>query len=496
VAFEQVLSKALLCMPKKHKHVLNAVLKYNADNKELYFSQVKLAAKLKLGLSTIKRALARFKELGIIQWVFRGVKKTCLYTLSPFFHSKALRDKFVALVSGFKYIPMTLLLSSNAHLYTSGNTRPVASGPQCTNVENLNIKSLSLKEVSLEAVRSISIRESLGIPSSARAYEENETKRNEIKKEKDCSMYSPSLSIAAALDVKSIKLTEYGRLVVGVYPDKAIEAADNETKKMRGMKNPMAFFLSHCKKHCEANGLRLNYNRLNEFKNSNPGWENLSEYEAITPQPEPEVKGKSGTSGILKPGVKLPTFEEVSARIKARNAAERNESIADQQEKSGEFRDPKTFDRLGEWTKFVLEGKRRLAAGEPVNPFWQREIDQYDKAQAAGADMTDIPVKSLNALTGGNVVDPVILLPAQKRQALAKVLEHKDILGNTESALVLVTQIKELLQQGIAHRLAEYKPFWEGIYHIVSVITEQEDLQSATLDYRLDGSLDSTVRVV
>lgn len=434
-------------MPRLHKKIFSELLKLNADYKEVWFSQVKLAQRLKVGLSTLKRALTRFKELGIVSWIFRGVKKTCLYTLSPHFHSKALRDKFVHLIDGFKYLPMTMLLSQNALLFAGAQKQLlVASGPQCTNVESLNTLSLSLPMLSLKAVRSISIRESLGIPSSVRAREADDTNRakssesetiflTETKKEKELGMYSASLSISAASNVTAIKLTAYGRLVVSVWPHKAIEFADIETKKIKSPKNPMALFLSSCKKYCDKHGLRPDYTRLNEFKNENAAWEQLAEYEI------PE------------------TIETKTKKIEIKQTT------------PDDYRDPETFDRVGEWQKFLNSGYR--APGNTQTAQFINEL--IDKSKAMGDTVTeDLPIQAINKIAGGIVVEPTLSLPLKKREALKLVLEHKELLGKSMQAHVITKQMRELTEQGASHHLAEHEPFWEGLYYIVGVIREQE----------------------
>jgi hypothetical protein len=449
IAFERRVVPEILALPKKHKKVLTAILKFDADYLELHFSQVGLANKLKIGLSTVKRALCRFKEIGILQWVFRGIKKTCLYTFSPFMSSKSLRDKLAAIVAGFKYIPMAVLVAQNLSTFAAPVLR--VSEPQCTNVENTISKSLfSLMFIFKSGGGG---RESLcvGKDVCARARIRITPPHLFLSKNQENDMsYSQSLAIAAASSIKSMNLTPFGKLIISSYPADAIRYADEKMcKRTSPSANPMAAFSALCKEHCEKTGDKPSFSRLMQFKKDNPEWAQLPEVEVVP----------------------------VAAPIKRANVF-----VAD--------RDPLTFDRVGEWTKFVLEGKRRVAAGEKVNPFWQAEIDQYDLAQEQGAAITEsYPIQAMGNVMG-LVIPEVPVVPIAPRVPVVvpgyEPLDEEDLdlidsvinnINRLDKSTVgwLAKAIAEVKEQGANHPRIQDGSFRSGLKHVRDIVAPRVD---------------------
>ena len=488
------MGQALKTMPKGCLKVFNRIIKLDSDNKELWFSQVRLAEKLGLCLSTIKRALAYLKKHGIVQWTFRGVKRTCLYKLNDHLGSKAVRERFVKQLPNLKLIPMPILVSRNA-VFLEHSTPAISSEclienePQCPSERILISKSLiSKSDLSKSGKREIERLTESNIASvRARLRKRLASLFLSKNKEKEMSQYSQSVSMIEASGLQSFDPSAYGKIIVASFHHESIRFADEEIKKKKGtVQKPMALFCSLAKQHSEKNGLRGNFSRLQEFRKENPAWESMPELnEAPIPAPVLASKSiKSGTSGILKDGVRLPGLVEISALIKARNATESNELSIEADTVLQQHRDASTFDRVGEWMQFVLEGKRRLGVGQSVNPFWKREIDAYDAAHEQGASMQDMPIRAAAAIIGHEIIPGVVEavvhepLGSAQMKIISKILEHRDVLGHGESPQLVLQQINELVCQGTSHPLASDRGFWEGMVYVADVI----DSQLASLD--------------
>ncbi len=383
VAFEKRMLLHIPYLPRRHKNILSALLRLYADNVELHFSQVKLSEKLRIGISTVQRALNRFKELGILQWVFRGIKKTCLYTFSPFMHSKVLREKFVRWVSGFKYVPMVVLLAQNTEAFSASMTSNKIqiskdnfsqSERQFPSERILISKSLSLQAFILK--REKRVIESLSVCNTTRAYEGqghalafSEKDQSNFEEFPMSQVYSQSLALAAAASVKSIKLTTYGRLIVGCYPADAIRFADVEMgNKKTKVQKPFALFSAMCKQYCDKNNMRPNFSRLQEFKSSTADWQLLTEIEespaSVSSEPQ---KSSTKINGYVDPYKDKYTY------------------LLEPQ------RNPMTFDRQGNWDR-AIEAIKGLS--EKLNPFQ----DQMLELDVVAGDQA--PIVMAQAITG------------------------------------------------------------------------------------------------
>lgn len=80
------------------KSILSVMLKYCGIYQQVYISQERIAQLAGCHHDTVLRAVKLFVELGLLKKKYRGANRTCVYSLSSFFHHErvqyALRDVF------------------------------------------------------------------------------------------------------------------------------------------------------------------------------------------------------------------------------------------------------------------------------------------------------------------------------------------------------------------------------------------------------------------
>ncbi len=477
VAFERSFKIALSGMSKGFKKVFNRIIKLDADSQDLWFSQEKIADKLGLCRSTVRRALAYFKKHGLIQWSFRGVKKTCVYKLNVHLGSKVVRDKFVSQVSNFKLISMSVLMERNAVLFEGATPAisteiKVENEPQCPSERILISLSLSLSELSKKRSEKREI-ERLTESLTVRVREGHGLASLFLSKNQENVMsqvYSQSLSIAAAANVSSFKLTSYGKHIVASYHHEAIAFADAEMKKKKGkIQKPMGLFCSLAKQYSDKNGLKGNFSRLQEFRNDNPGWESIPEFEpALAPAP-------SESNPIKKTGANAPYQVTEAWRLELDPHKEVADAIRILQERG---------EPVNKYLLLVKEGHDRVAAGEPgVNL-----ADYYPSFMKPLVRDPNTPRMS-EPTPVAQVMNSHKPLKDGQRSMLEKLIEHRDVLGEGDNVELIVTQMRELLVQGMSHPMAKNIEFWDGVQWMVDLINLQPSLMPIEPEYGIDSQL-------
>lgn len=224
--------------------------------------------------------------------------------------------------------------------------------------------------------------------------------------------YSPSAAIVAAANVTAIKLTSYGRVVVSVYPADAIKNADAELKRMSSVKNPMAFFLSACKKYCERTGSKPNYDLLNDFKSKNPEWVSLPEYDRTAPT-EPSIASKT------KYSKELP-FDYVDPY----------------KDKVQEDRINDGVDYDAEYLKFIGILQDMVARGERLNPYAHQVLVDTYLAKQGTAPVTVLRQEAASVIAGPALEIPTNEVPAAPvGRSQSPVVRHEQIRATTNDSL-------------------------------------------------------------
>lgn len=251
LSYEKHLEQSLPLLTKSQRKIFEQLLKYQADYTEIYASHIGMAKKVGCSVSTIKRALNRFRELDLLQWLWRGVKKTCIYSLNSNLGHESIRSKFKSVFKAFAFIPMVLLLSRNAALF--GNE------PQCSKEEKY-LYALSLSNGSRE---SLSCKKDVQpdanrFPLAIEFFKKTTGERMEEYKQ-------------AIERIKSLKFTPWGKQKLVAYPVGAISFADDALFYSKGtISNPVGFFMSQCEKYCTDKGLEPNWAKVIEIRKRKP----------------------------------------------------------------------------------------------------------------------------------------------------------------------------------------------------------------------------------
>jgi hypothetical protein len=108
--------------------------------------------------------------------------------------------------------------------------------------------------------------------------------------------------------IKGLNLTRYGALRLSVYPDAAIQYAEQELQKNKNLRAPLGFVHSKCKEWCMQHGMKINWSRKYELMEAG---ETFGEHEAEV-QSTPALKDPVPVA-VSTP--KTPPQREVQTRI-------------------------------------------------------------------------------------------------------------------------------------------------------------------------------------
>lgn len=228
----------------------------------IFHAQTTFAQELNTTRRCIQGSLNRLKQQGIVSWTL-GHEPTCTYTIHPLFRSysvrKILYDKIKNLIR--LAIPACLLLPSST-----------------PDGALLNVKGLFI-------YKNDTMRES--ISTHARAGDAGIDHRF-LKKEREVMEPGTINPIKQSIrDIKSIKLTKWGQIMLMAYPDEALKHADAQMKQSKSPSNPYGLFLSLCSKYCSQHGYDKDWRTVNFLKETYAMPDNAP---MILETPKPEYK--------------------------------------------------------------------------------------------------------------------------------------------------------------------------------------------------------------
>ncbi len=136
------------------KNILSVILRFCGLYRDAYLSQEKIAELSGCHHDTVLRAIKLFVELGILKKKYRGANRTCVYSLTSFFHNErvqwALKDiipnLYWSIKEGVRKCKKFLSeLAMTIYKPNRANYKPVTARLSNDKNKSINTKKISIK---------------------------------------------------------------------------------------------------------------------------------------------------------------------------------------------------------------------------------------------------------------------------------------------------------------------------------------------------------------
>ena len=245
------------------RKLINILLWLDSNKKEVFVSQDYLALKSGLCREQVNRLTSQFEEEGILTKIWRGVKETCIYRVSNYFHNPRNRHRLTKFFAALAFMPFNWFFLRNGEWVKMPNSQV-----RRTNVTQYKDISSSTNYISsipaIFSSRPDSLheraREARGITGSGI------TIKREIVGENRIMDHQPPIR-ASIRELKHLDLTIHGQMRLTVFPDRALEYGQKKIQYSIAAKDKFALFWSLCRDYCKENGLELDWKAFDRLKN-------------------------------------------------------------------------------------------------------------------------------------------------------------------------------------------------------------------------------------
>ena len=212
----------------KEKLVFKEYFSVCQNYEKVYISHETIAARVGCSLSTVKRAVRRFKELGVLDSIYRHMD-TCEYSMNEFFFTKETRKK---LSSVFRYfVPLALSLLA------------------------LGSNELQLKLKDKDFINN----EVVTVSNDARSQVVNDVELTLFCKNLRKKRMNAETSDKIREIMKRMPMTTHGMLRLSVYPPKVLHYAMAALDKALANDDPFVYFLRVCDYFCTQNRIQQDH---------------------------------------------------------------------------------------------------------------------------------------------------------------------------------------------------------------------------------------------
>ncbi len=236
----------------KFKLIFREYFSVCQNYEKVYVSHEKIAARVKCSVRTVGRAVIYFKEVGIMDYIYRH-RNTSEYSMNEFFFTQETRKKLSNVFRFFMPFALSMLALGS-------DVRPL----------NINVK--------LESNNKPNTRERINYARVCERQDgylifdlDQENKNNyELKKGQFIANGESMLEAKEILKLNGLvdkfPLTMHGIVKLAVYPLEAIDYAESSLQTVLKARDPFQLFQHLCKQYCEQNRIAITWSKYYRFK--------------------------------------------------------------------------------------------------------------------------------------------------------------------------------------------------------------------------------------
>lgn len=242
--------------------ILNSLIESQAYYEKDYRSQTTIAQRAGYrNRKTYQRAIKKLIALKLVKVINRGVKKTCLYILSPWFRDPFIKARLSPFLKALKILPLLALLSPS--ITDAANIDSAKNVPQKI-YENLKVSYFNiLKPSSTDRLTQVSSHTTKKMVPAylVRPILFGDSGGGVSKKEKKENVMNANPIPQAIRDIAELPLTKWGQIKLSAFPEQAIRYARFELSKVNPT-DPFAWFFGVCLKFCQRNGIAPDWEKM------------------------------------------------------------------------------------------------------------------------------------------------------------------------------------------------------------------------------------------
>lgn len=211
-------------LTESEKCVFDLLLRLGLTHEKIYFSHDSLAKMAHVSLSSLKRALSKLEEDGVVS-IDRYHRHTNFYTVTNYFFQPHLRRLLGVLSRSIMFANLLLAAS-----------QPIQAQP----LKNDHFPGYELP-----------------LNNKGKIYNKKTFEGGGRKS----TMYERVIP-SYVQNLKELHLTQWGQMEMSKYPEAAVRYAMGELKKQKGkVYNPYGFVAATCKKYCAQNNLEIQWRK-------------------------------------------------------------------------------------------------------------------------------------------------------------------------------------------------------------------------------------------
>lgn len=235
--------------------LLQLLVWFNKSSLRIYCAQEYLGLKTGYTRETVNRLLRRFRDVGLITWIYRH-RHTCIYSLASIFDDPEMQKFLGNYIQGVYYLPKRMLLSIRKVFQSAYKwTKKRPSG-----------KKLPIDDVTPIKKLSYSFSSNISFLYRTKCiYDQGFTDSKGAKVELNRSEMVRSIE-----SLKNTPMSEADVKAIAAYPDEVIAYADRCTNRKGSLANPIGYFLVCCREYNKKKLLGDSQSSRLETQNRSP----------------------------------------------------------------------------------------------------------------------------------------------------------------------------------------------------------------------------------